>query len=142
MVLTPFRMGVKFYRDLLPSLTPEIWHALTSPGSSAYHPLWKPLIICEMLLNGALFVFTLWLLWLFFKTSKRVPKLMVIWFASIAAIQIIDHMLVAQIPAAASQPLDPATIKDWIRSLIGAAIWIPYFLKSKRVRNTFGNPVS
>lgn len=54
LVLTPFRMGVQFYRDLLPSLTPEIWHALTSPGSSAYHPLWGPLIICEMLLNGAL----------------------------------------------------------------------------------------
>lgn len=142
LVVTPFRMGFQFYRDMLPALAPETWNALTNSGSAAYHPFWGPLIIFEVVANLALFVFTLWLIWLFFNKSKRVPKLIIIWLVLLAAMQTIDLLFANQIPAVAAQPTDPESIKDLIRPVVSAAIWIPYFLKSKRVKNTFIEPVS
>jgi len=40
-----------------------------------------------------------------------------------------------------NDPKDPSLLKDAIRGLIVACIWIPYFHFSKRVKNTFGQPV-
>jgi hypothetical protein len=142
LIITPFRMGFQFYRDMLPALAPETWSALTDSSSAAYHSLWAPVLIFEVVVNIALFFYTLWVLWLFFKKSKRVPRLFIIWLASLAATQTIDLLLTNQIPAVASQPTDPESIKDVARSIIGAAIWIPYFMNSKRVYNTFVEPVS
>jgi hypothetical protein len=142
LIITPFRMGFQFYHDLLPVLASETWNALTDSGSAAYHPLWGPVLIFEVVANLALFAYTLWLLWLFFNKSKRVPRLFIIWLALLAVTQIIDLLLTNQIPAVASQPTDPESIKDVARSIIGAAIWIPYFMKSRRVDNTFIEPVS
>ncbi len=142
LIITPFRMGLQFYRDMLPTLTPKIWNALTNSSSATYHPLWGPLIVFEIIANLALFFYTLWLLWLFFRKLKHVPRLFVIWLVLLAAIQIVDLLLANQIPAIATQPTDQESLKDLIRSIIGAAIWIPYFIRSKRVKNTFIEPVS
>ncbi len=142
LIVTPFTMGFQFYRDLLPALTPEVWNAVTDPQSAAYHPLWAPVIIFEVLANLALIFFTLLLSWLFFSRSKRVPALFVLWLALLAGTQIVDQLLTAQIPALAEQPTDPAVMRDLARSIISAAVWIPYFLKSVRVKNTFIEPVS
>jgi Protein of unknown function (DUF2569) len=40
-----------------------------------------------------------------------------------------------------NEPKDPSLLKDAIRGLFVACIWIPYFHFSKRVKNTFGPPV-
>ena len=137
LIFTPIQMGVQFSKDLMPALTAATWNALTKPESPAYHPLWGPLISFEVVTNVVLFVFTLWLMWLFFTKSKRVPTLFIAWLLSLAAVQTIDYVLVAQIPAAAAQPSDSEGMKDLARSIIAAAIWIPYFIRSKRVKNTF-----
>jgi hypothetical protein len=142
LVLTPLMMAFQFYQDLLPALTPQVWHVLTDAQSAAYSPLWGPLIVYEVLVFLTLFIFTLWLSWRFFTKSKHTPKLFVIWLGALAASQILDHLLSAQIPALADKPLDPAGIRDLVRSIINAAIWIPYFLMSERVKNTFVEPVS
>lgn len=142
LIVTPFRIGFQFYRDMLPALELETWNALTNSSSAAYHALWGPLIIFEVIASLAFFAFTLLLLWLFFHKSNRVPKLFIIWLVLNAVIQIIDLVFASQIPVVASQPTDPESVKDITRSIFGAAIWIPYFLKSKRVKNTFIEPVS
>jgi hypothetical protein len=134
LIITPIRMVFQFTHDLLPVLNPETWAALTTPGTNAYHPLWAPLISFEVIANIAMFGFTIWLLILFFKKSKRVPKLFVAWLLLLAAVQILDQLLGNQIPLVASQH-DPESLKDLARSIVGVAIWVPYFLKSKRVKN-------
>jgi hypothetical protein len=136
LIITPIRMVFQFTRDLLPALNSETWGALTTPGANAYHSLWAPLILFEVITNIAIFGFTIWLLILFLKKSKRVPKLFVAWLLLLAAVQIIDQLLANQIPLVASQH-DPESLKDLTRSIVGAAIWVPYFLASKRVKNTF-----
>ncbi|HJV75952.1 MAG TPA: DUF2569 domain-containing protein [Noviherbaspirillum sp.] len=136
LIITPFRMVSQITRDLLPLLNAETWGALTTQGTNAYHPLWAPLISFEVITNIAMFGSTIWLLILFFKKSKRVPNLFVAWFLLLATVQVIDHLLANQIPLVASQN-DPKSMKELSRSVIAAAIWVPYFLKSKRVKNTF-----
>jgi hypothetical protein len=142
LIVTPLVIAFGFYKDLLPALTPAVWNAVTDPDSAAYNTWWGPLIVYEVLINLALFIFTLWLLWNFFTRSRRVPTLFVIWLAVTAGTRIVDYMLTSHIPAMADKPPDPADLRDLVRSIVGAAIWIPFFLRSKRVKNTFIEPVS
>lgn len=136
LVLTPFRIGFQTFTDVLPALQPATWNALTTPGTRAYHPLWAPAILFELTANSLLILFSLILLWLFFKKSRRVPLLMIVWLLAIIGAQAADLLFASQIPAIAALP-NTDGIRNLARSAIGAAIWVPYFLVSKRVKNTF-----
>jgi hypothetical protein len=142
LMVTPLVMSFGFYKDLLPALRPDVWNAVTDPRSATYNSWLGPLIVYEVLMNLALFTFTLWLLWNFFTKSRRTPKLFVIWLAASAGTRILDHLLSSQILTVDDKPFDPADVRDLVRSIVGAAIWIPYFLRSERVKNTFIEPVS
>ena len=64
-----------------------------------------------------------------------------IWFLALnVAFVVIDFFVADLIPAVAAEP-DPESTKELIRTIIGAAIWIPYFLKSDHVKNTFINGI-
>ena len=136
LIFTPLRTGLMTVKDVLPALQPETWHALTTPGTKAYHPLWAPVIGFELAANCLIIAAAITLVWLFFRKSKRVPMLMVAWYVGTILVQIIDLLLAGQIPAVAAQQ-DSEGIKELGRSIAVAMIWIPYFLVSKRVKNTF-----
>lgn len=61
---------------------------------------------------------------------------MIIYFSSILALHTIDWILTLQIPLM-WEIEGGVSPKEVIRQVIVSAIWIPYFLKSKRVKNTF-----
>jgi hypothetical protein len=136
LIFTPIRMVTQMVRDFFPVLEPETWKALTTPGREAYHWLWAPTIVFELVTNLGLIGFTLVVLVLFVRTSRRVPKLMIALMLANIGIQGGDYVLVGLIPALASQP-DTHSTRDLVRAVLSGAIWIPYFLVSKRVRNTF-----
>jgi hypothetical protein len=142
LIATPLVLAFGIYKDLLPALRPDVWNAVTDPHSTTYNSLLGPLIVYEVLVSLTLFAFTLWLLWNFFTKSRRAPKLFVIWLAASAGTRILDHLLSSQILAVAEKPFDPADVRDLVHSIVAAAIWIPYFLRSERVKNTFIEPVS
>jgi uncharacterized protein DUF2569 len=89
----------------------------------------------ELLANVGFLVFTLWLGFLFVRKSSRTPSVFITWLAINLAIQLIDLLLIAQIPAIAGESV--ASVGEIVRAVIQAIIWIPYFLRSERVRNTF-----
>ena len=138
LILSPFRIALSLYKDIWPLFSQGHWQILTSPTSDAYHPLWAPLIISELVGNVAIIIVGLIALWFFLRKSRLAPRWVISWLALILLLVVADYALANQIPAVAAQK-DPETIKELARSVIGAAIWIPYFIVSKRVKATFVN---
>jgi hypothetical protein len=135
-IFYPIRLAASFYNDFLPMFREGYWEVLTTPGSEAYHHLWAPLIISEIIGNSLFIIFDIVLIVLFFTKSYRFPILIIIFIATNLFFVAGDLVLVDLIPAVAAES-GPESVKELIRSIITAAIWIPYFLVSKRVKNTF-----
>lgn len=112
------------------------WGALTTPGTDAYHPLWAPILIYEFSFTLLYLLFTLWLAWLFFRRNARTPIFFQMW-AFVGPLYIVSDILLSyQIPAVADID-NAASFRELGKGVTYAAVWIPYFIRSKRVKNTF-----
>src|SRR5262249_1621835 len=63
--LTPIRIAAELLATLRP-LNSALWHALTTPGTRAYHPLFAPWIVGQLVVYSVLLLWALGLLYLFF----------------------------------------------------------------------------
>ena len=133
LVISPFTMGFSFFSDLLPVLTSDLWAKINDKSLPGHQPMLAPLIIYEVVVNVAMIAFTLFVMFFFFQKSRRTPRLYIIWLILLAAMQIVDAMLASS----AGVRIDGQGIRDLVRSVAAAAIWVPYFLVSRRVKNTF-----
>ena len=106
------------------------WNNLFAGG-----PAVAALVVFEVLANLALIIYP-WVVLTYFLRKKRVvPRLMIVWFIAIPAIFLIDA---TALHFAAPDVSDwGSSTRDIVRGVVAAAIWIPYFLLSVRVRNTF-----
>lgn len=136
LILNPLRMLVSLSRDLLPAFSHETWAILTTPGSEAYHPLWAPLLIFELAGNSIFVIFSIVVAIMFFRKKKFFPKMIIIFLLSNLAFVAADYFAANAIPFIANQS-DPESVRELARTLIGCLIWVPYFIKSKRVTATF-----
>lgn len=91
--------------------------------------------------NVALLVGSVVMLVLFFQKRKIVPALMVVFYVTVVAVCVVEVLTLTRF----SEGLDPALVRVEVveaRSGLGvvlshAILWIPYFMVSQRVRNTF-----
>lgn len=134
--ISPIRISISVFRDLVPIFTEGHWNVLTTPGSSAYHPLWAPLIITECVGNVVFVIFSIVLLVFFLRKSRFLPNLIISYLILNLLFVAGDFIIADMIPAVAEQS-DLQAAKELGRSIIGAVIWIPYFFVSKRVKQTF-----
>lgn len=139
LVLLPINMLLTLYTDYLPIFGKGLWPVLTTPGGAAYHPLWAPLLVTEIGGNFFFIGFALLLLLLCFRKSPRFPRLYIAFMVANLVFVVVDTVLGNQIPAVGEQGTGWTSLAIG-RALLGCAIWIPYMLKSERVRNTFGGP--
>jgi transglutaminase-like putative cysteine protease len=107
------------------------WQVLTDVSSVSYNPALGTLLLSEFIINILFLGYTSFVAFLFWTKRSSVPKLMIIFYAISLAIQTGDSF------AANSMGIEGADLKDVFRALIGAVIWIPYFLQSERVKGTF-----
>jgi hypothetical protein len=91
--------------------------------------------------NALLAVGSVVLLALFFQRSRHLPGLMVVFYAVLVGVTTleyvaVDRLLLGVTPEIAAS--EGKLVNDGIRMAIASAIlWIPYFLVSRRVKNTF-----
>jgi len=135
-VLSPIRNLVTYVPIYKPIFEDGTWEVLTTVGSEAYNPMWGPLLIGEITYNSLMVVASLYLIYLFFSKHYFFPK----FYIGIVAVSLIFIPLDAWVVTRVfpGEPMfDPETTKEFMRTLIGAVIWVPYMLISKRVGLTF-----
>ncbi|MDQ0170638.1 DUF2569 domain-containing protein [Paenibacillus tundrae] len=134
--LTMIMVLIQLFQYSLTALNPVTWQILTSDQSSFYHPWWGAIIIFEVTYNVLFFIFSIVTLVMFYRKKSVFPRLMIIFYSISLAVSIIDYLLLLQIPIARELE-DGSGLTGIVRLVITCAIWIPYFIKSERVRNTF-----
>lgn len=136
LIVNPLRILAALATVYLPIFRGGAWTRLTTPGDPSYHPLWGPVLGFEVLGNLLLLALVSCTLVLFFRRSRRTPRFFIAWCLSGVGFSLIDYLLVNMIPSLAT-PADADSLQDVLRAGVAAAIWVPYFLVSKRVKNTF-----
>lgn len=136
LVLTILKVGAHFGTQVAPLIADGTYAQLTTTGTEHYHPLWLPLLLLEGGGNGALMVMAIAAICLYFMRSHWFPRVHIAFMLTNAALMVVLFFLGAKIPAL-MEVHDVQAVGEMARGLVGAAIWVPYMLTSKRVRNTF-----
>lgn len=135
-ILSPLRIIGQIFPVYSEMFSSGSWAALTTPGAEAYNPLWSPVLVGEMVINGGLVLAWIFIAFLFFSKKTVFPK----WYIGIllfTQVFILIDALVIKILLPNEPVFDPETIKEVGRSLVVTLIWVPYILVSKRVKATF-----
>ncbi|PWK46344.1 DUF2569 domain-containing protein [Pleionea mediterranea] len=141
LLITPIVFGFEFINVILPTFDEKIWTALTTQGSSAYHPVWAPYLIFLSVARAFMALSAIALLVFLFKKRVIFPKLMIAFYTFTVAIAVSDIavlyvFILDAFPHVATGIENEAT-QQFINALVIMLIWIPYFMKSERVKNTF-----
>lgn len=140
LIIAPIRILLSLFQEYLPIFQNGSWDILIDPTSDYYHPLWGPLVVSEMVINIGFAIFCGYLIYLFFAKHRLFPKLYIIYLSTNLVFIISDTYLASLIPGVVDQR-NSGIDRELIRTITTAAIWIPYFLTSKRVKNTFVEPL-
>ena len=135
LVLAPLGLALAVVKVFNAIFIVETWKTLTTPGQPAYHPLWAPALIFELVVNATLCIWAIALLWPFFKRKRRFPRYYIAFCVTIIAFVLADFGLTQRIPAASD--IDLEALWDIIKPAMTCLIWVPYFIVSKRVAATF-----
>nr|WP_294792776.1 DUF3857 domain-containing protein [uncultured Mucilaginibacter sp.] len=108
----------------------DLWQGL----NGAKNEFWiKFLVVFETIFNTILLCYTVFCLILLLNKRDILPKYITWFFLASAAFMAFDAGAAYLI----ANKLDENVVRSVIRSIIAAAIWIPYFKMSSRVRETF-----
>ena len=136
LVVSPFRIAIQVLPMYVKIFSDGTWEALTSPGGVAYNPVWMPFLLSELIVNLCMILGWLYIAFLFFKKKKQFPRFFIVLAIFTIIVQLADTF-VTSILVPGQAMFDPETVKELVRSVVFAAIWVPYMLMSKRVKVTF-----
>jgi hypothetical protein len=118
-----------------PIFTDGSWELLTTPNSEFYIPGIGSAMKFDIVGGLVIAATAVYLLVLFFRKDKRFPTFYIIFLIASLLYVLISYAWATSIPELNQERSE--SLGDIGRSILAALIWIPYMLKSKRVRATF-----
>ncbi|MDZ7322702.1 MULTISPECIES: DUF2569 domain-containing protein [Kosakonia] len=94
----------------------------------------KGMLVFELVFYGVMFAYTVFVGSLFFRKKRLLPRFYIGFLLLWIAFHGVDVWLAHQV---FDVPYVYDTVSSLLRSVISAAIWIPYFVVSERVKRTF-----
>ncbi len=136
LTLTPFNITVGLFKmpDYWDSST---WARLISMSASTRELLTGLLLFIELLYNISMIVFSFLVMLLFYHRRTIVPRMVILLYGVSALFIPLDTMLAMKLNPDLFTSQTSSAYADTFRAMLVAAIWIPYFLKSQRVKDTF-----
>lgn len=114
------------------------WQALTTQGSEVYNPFWAPILIFEIIGNIGMLLAWLYLGYLFFSKKILFPKAYIA-LAIFGLVFILADAFAVKLILPNEPVFGPDTTKEVFSALFMVVVWVPYMLRSKRVKATFVN---
>jgi transglutaminase-like putative cysteine protease len=139
-VITPFIQFIAVFK--FGHFNNESWVNISAYDFTSA-TLIRLLLFTEIIFNTLMIVYSILIAFLFFNRRKSLPKHYIISRILNVVVPIVDIIMVYSVYAYAKVDLNTLGINltseflGILRSLILSAIWITYFLKSSRVRETF-----
>jgi hypothetical protein len=161
--LTPIVTVVTVFRYALPTLEAANWSQFTEFKKTVTFiapsldwpwirttplsiKLWEPYFIFETFVIVALIVVPIFLLILLFQKKQAFPKSTVWCILALLLVRLVDMVFMAAYGAATVRVGGFPQTAHWLlitsiavfaAAVAAAVIWVPYFLRSRRVKNTF-----
>lgn len=139
LIITPLWSLYTFFTEYIPMFSDGTWELLTNSDSAYFISGFSSLIMFEIFFQAVFCLFVLYVAFLFFTRKEKLPRLYILYLVGSLIFVVIDYMWVFSIPELAEALQEEGDYSDLGRSIIAAAIWVPYMLKSDRVKNTFVN---
>jgi hypothetical protein len=119
---------------LLHTLVTVHLRAFINPVTQSYlqkHAALHALVFFEAITNLIFLFLDVWLIYLFFTKRRAFPTFMILFFVFQCIFITTDHFAVIAITSKTS------SINTLVRAFLAAAVWIPYYIRSRRVKVTF-----
>lgn len=135
LLVTPLRLVYDLYQ--MPHMyDSQTWANLLALERYALYAF----ILLEHVYNIIQLPFSILVLVLFIKRRSSLPRMIMIYYAVTCFVTIVDTIVSNEIGTTATE--QQSFTQNLVRSIVAAAIWIPYFHLSDRVKETFVNRVN
>lgn len=112
------------------------WPAIADSQAADYHPLMVPLAVYELAELAVLLLATAMMLAGFYRRLQAFPAWIALYLLACLAAVALECVFILLMPATRESFLQNS-LPALLRTAVLAAVWIPYFRRSLRVRNTF-----
>jgi len=129
LLITPIRLLI----SMITEFTPLLEQIKNNPILADL----KQLVMAEIVVNMIFLIYAFVLIILMLKKSKLFPRMIIIFYISNLVFVLADAIIISNHPVLGPITNIADSFMEIFKSVAANAIWVPYFIISRRVKNTF-----
>lgn len=144
LILFSIGMAIQFFSLFVALIRNYEWYIsddfkrLSDINSSSYNALWEPAMIYEMGIEIISMCLLLLMAFFLIKMDYKFKVISLIYIPTSFVLMSIDALLLLNIQNYYDEPLNIESVNNSVISTFAyMVVWVPYFLVSRRVKNTF-----